>query len=107
MQVMSGTEQEQPLSPLVTTIDGLLPEGKRLIHPLVVLIEDDDGEFLVTELNFYMHAVGTTIPEAIAEFKRILSDELDVLTTDEDKLGPRLRAQLHYLRKMIKVASVE
>jgi len=51
-----------------------------------------------------MHAVGTTIAEALAEFKRILSEELDELTVDEEELGPRLQAELQYLRDLIRTA---
>jgi hypothetical protein len=85
-------------SSTLTTVDGLLPNGKKLVGPLVVHIEKDDGEVLVSEPRFSMHASAPTLSEAIAEFKRILADELEELTRDEEQLGPRLQAQLQYLR---------
>lgn len=91
-------------TPIFITLDGILPEGKRFTHPLVVHIEDDNGDILVNELHSYIHASASTVPDAIKEFKRILVDELNSLTSDEEKLGPRLRAQLHYLRSIIKAA---
>lgn len=82
-------------------IGGPLPGGKWLTHPINVKIEEDDGEYLVSEPHFYIHASGATKTEAIEEFKRILSEELDLLSDDEKVLGPRLQAQLQYLRTII------
>ena len=106
---MSQAERDQhhppnTSTPIFTTIDGTLPGGKRLAYPLAVQIKYDDGEVLVSEPHFYIHASAPTVPEAIAEFKRILSDELEVLASDEERLGPRLHAQLQYLRKAIRTA---
>ena len=83
-------------------LDGQLPGGKWLTHPINVKIEEDDGEFLVSEPRFCIHASGATKTEAIEEFKRILSEELDLLNNDEKVLGPRLQAQLQYLRTVIR-----
>jgi len=113
---MSEAEQEQqpprnitfPMDtyrpPINHVIDGPLPKGKWLAHPLVVQIENDDGEVLVSEPHFYMHAAAHSVPDAIAAFKHVLVDELEILTSDEAKLGPRLLAQLHYLRNAIRAA---
>lgn len=87
-----------------TAIDSSLPDGKWLICPLVVQIQRENGEVLVSEPHFYMHAVGSTVAEAIAEFKRILVDELEQLDHDEKKLGPHLKRQLQYLRSIIRTA---
>ena len=82
-------------------VSGQLPGGKRLIRPIDVKIEEDGGEFLVSEPRFFIHASGPTKTEAMEEFKRILSEELDMLSSDEKVLGPRLQAQLRYLRTII------
>lgn len=87
----------------VYSLEGFLPDGRYLTHPVVVWVEYDDGEFLVTEPHFYMHASGSTAPEAIEAFKRIFSGYLDVLSTDEATLGTYLREQLEYLRSVIKI----
>ena len=88
--------------PTVYTIDGPLPGGRYLAHPLAVLVEEDDGEFLASELHYYIHASGLTVPEAIASFKRVLSGYLDDLTSDEERLSEHLHKQLQYLRSIIK-----
>jgi hypothetical protein len=97
---------EQSILPPLTSlkITGLLPGGRRLTHPLDVRITYDDGEVVVSEPRFHIHAVGTTIAQALAELRRILSEELDELTADEEELGPRLRAELQYLRDLIRMA---
>ena len=100
----SASTPYNPSNLTFTAIDSSLPGGKWLIYPLVVQIQREDGEVLVSEPHFYMHAVGPTVAEAIAEFKRILVDELQQLEYDEKRLGPRLKKQLQYLRSIIRMA---
>ena len=88
--------------PTVYTVDGPLPGGRYLAHPLAVLVEEDEGEFLASELHYYIHAPGSTVLEAIASFKRVLSGYLDDLASDEDRLSEYLHKQLQYLRSVIK-----
>jgi hypothetical protein len=80
---------------------GPLPGGKRLIHPIIVWVEHDEGEVVVSEPHFHMHASAPTEVEAIAVFRRILSGYLDSLARREKTLGPPLRDQLNYLRSVI------
>ncbi len=81
-------------------ITGSFPDGKRLTRPLEVKVAYDDGEVVVSEPHFHIHGVGTTLPQALVAFKRVLAEELDQLTADEEELGPRLQAELHYLRNL-------
>ena len=106
------TEQQQESEeitlsfPLLTSLEitGSLPGGKQLTHPLKVRLAYDDGEVVVSEPRFHIHAVGATRVEALTEFRRILSEELDDLTADEEELGPRLQLELQYLRNLIRTA---
>jgi len=97
---------EPGISPPLTSLEiaGSLPGGKKLTRPLKVTIAYDDGEVVVSEPYFHIHAVGTTRVEALTEFRCILSEELDDLTADEEELGPRLKAELQYLRDLIRMA---
>ena len=102
-------EQERLLRPIVppptsVKITGSLPGGRRLARPLDVMIGYDDGEVVISEPRFHVHAAGTTITQALTEFRRILSEELDELTADEEDLGPRLQSELQYLRDLIRAA---
>jgi Lhr-like helicase len=72
----------------------------RLVHPLVVQIQDD-YEVLIGEDNCYIHASGPRLVEAITKFKRVLVDELNELAHDEIHLGSHLQKQLQYLRALI------
>jgi hypothetical protein len=87
---------------IFVSIAGHLPGGRWLAHPIVVKIQDDDGKFVVTELKYYMHGAGSTIPEAIEAFKRIFSGYLDILSEEEGNLGSYLQEQLEYLRSAIR-----
>lgn len=100
---MSEAKQEhkKALPPEFLTITGPLPEGRYLTRPLHVKITHDDEEVIVSEPYFHIHATGPTIASTLAEFRRILTEELDDLTEDEEELGPRLQAELRYLRNLI------
>ena len=78
-----------------------MPGGRRLTRPLTVAVEYDDGEVIVSEPLFHMHAAAPTEAEALEAFKRIFSGYLDLLTRREKTLGPQLRDQLNYLRSII------
>ena len=87
--------------PTYRRITGLLPGGRRLTRPLTVAVEYDDGEVIVSEPLFHMHAAAPTEAEALEAFKRIFSGYLALLTRREKTLGPQLRDQLNYLRSII------
>ena len=92
------------LSPLTSlTLTGPLPGGMSLTRPLNVNILYDDGEVIVSEPLFHIHSVGATRLEALQEFRYILVEELDELTTDEEELGTRLKDELRYLRSLIRM----
>ncbi len=92
------------LSPPTSYTINTLPQGRSLTCPLEVSIAYDDGEVIVSEPHFHIHAVGTTVAGALAEFKLTLLEELDELASDENELGPRLQAKLQYLRGLIRTA---
>ena len=93
----------KPSTSLVTSlrIAGSLPGGRRLARPLYVTITQDDGEVIVSEPHFSMHASAPTTAEALVAFRRIFSGYLDVLASRESRLDPYLREQLAYLRSYI------
>ena len=91
-------------SPLTSYTITILSDGHTLTRPLEVNVSYDDGEVIVSEPHFHIYAVGSTIAEALAEFKLTLLEELDELTLDENELGARLQAELWYLRGLIRVA---
>jgi len=93
---------QNPSTPTIfRTITGSLPGGRRLIRPLRVAVEYDDGEVIVSEPLFHMHAAAPTEAEATNAFKSIFSGYLDSLTRREKTLGPQLYDQLNYLRSII------
>lgn len=102
---MSEAEQHAITLPLTSfKITGSLPDERQLTQPLDVRIAYDDSEVIVSEPFFHIHAVGATVTEALTAFRRILVEELDELTADEEELGPRLKAELQYLRNLIRTA---
>jgi len=90
-------------------IDGPLCEGRELAYPIMVKIEEEDREegedreFLVSEPKYHIHGVGSTIQEAIDDFKYIFSEYFDTLSEEEERLSPYMYGQLAYLRSVIRI----
>ena len=95
-------EQSITRPTIFLSIAGSLPGRRWLTYPIIVKIEDDDGEYVVTELKYHMHGEGSTIPEAIEAFRRIFSGYLDILSEEEDNLSSYMHEQLEYLRSAIR-----
>jgi len=95
-------EQSITRPAIFLTIAGSLPGRRWFTHPIVVKVEDDDGEYVVTELKYHMHGEGSTISEAIEAFRRIFSGYLDLLSEEDDNLSSYLYEQLEYLRSAIR-----
>jgi hypothetical protein len=101
---MSAVEHEQHY-PTFRVLYGSLPGNREFVKPLTVFIEYDDGEVIVSESLFHMHASGPTEADAIAAFRRIFSGYLDILSSQENMLSTHLHGQLQYLRSYIRSAS--
>lgn len=99
------TPAQQALAqpPIYIPLTGQLIEGRYLSYPIMVKIEEDEGEFIVSELKYCIHGEGATVAEAIETFKRIFSGHLDVLSEEEDNLSSYMYEQLEYLRSAIKM----
>ena len=62
---------EPTILPSLTSlkITGILPGGRRLTRPLEVTIEYDDGEVVVSEPHFHIHASASTRVDALVAFR--------------------------------------
>ena len=89
--------------PIFIPLTGQLAKGRYLSRPILIKIEEDDGEFIVSEFKYYIHGEGSTVPGAIEAFKRIFSGYLDVLSEEENNLSSYMYEQLEYLRSTIQV----
>ncbi len=86
-------------------IVGFLPGQKRLIRPLSVISEYDDGEFIVSEPRFSIHGSGPTLEDAVAAFRSMFAHCFDVLTSESENLDAYMVDQLEYLRSYIEPIS--
>jgi hypothetical protein len=82
-------------------IVGFLPGQKRLIRPLAVIAEYDDGEFIVSEPQFSIHGSGSTLEDAVSAFRQMFADSFDALTSESENLDAYMFDQLQYLRSYI------
>jgi hypothetical protein len=82
-------------------VDGPLPFGYRLLHPVYALVLRDDDEVIVTEPRFHIHGYGPALQEAKDDFLHVLAESYEVLQDDEHRLDPYLQGQLAYLRSVI------
>ena len=63
-------------------------------------ITHENGEVLVSEQAFHIHATGATKDEALANFWQVFYGYEEVLEQDRHELGPRLIAQLDYIQRV-------
>jgi len=63
-----------------------------------VTIERDNDLFTVTDYEINMYGVGSTIEDAIEDYKDFVKSYFEDLKANEDKLGENLRWDLCYLR---------
>jgi hypothetical protein len=106
---MVGMEQEKSEEVNVSFLNthtmleivGLLPGERRLVRPLAVTVEYDDGEFVVSEPRFSIHGSGSTLEDAVSAFRRMFSHCFDVLTSESENLDAFMYEQLEYLRSYI------
>ncbi len=79
--------------------------GLQLRHPVVIMLQWDEGECLVTSwLNTWLidtYGVGETEEEAIANFLSSLAFDYRWLLENEDKLAARLALQLNSLKSLL------
>ncbi len=94
-------ERRDASLPASLTIIGSLSEGKQLAKPLMLQISYDDGEVVVSEPRFYIHASGSNVSDAVAAFRRIFGEYLDVLAAKEEDLDGYMLRQWQYLRSSI------
>lgn len=96
------TSTQQPFVQF-TSISGRLTKGRYLARPIIVKIEEDDGEYMVSENKYYIHGEGPTVLDALDAFRRIFSGYLDILSEEEHNLSLYMAEQLAYLRSAIKM----
>lgn len=83
------------------TLKGGLTRNYRLAKPFTVLIQWDAEYWLITEPTYFNHAIGSTIPKAIAHFRRALADDFEFLAKYERAMSLWLLNELAYFREMI------
>lgn len=82
-------------------LQGRLTDQYRLVRPVAVTLEHDDGEVIASEELFHIHGVGATEAAALAAFRHALAGYRALLSAREATLGEHLRQQLGYLRAVI------
>jgi hypothetical protein len=87
-------------SPRQAGLIGNLPGNRQLTKPLTVNLIWE-GEWVVSEPLYSIHAAGPTIRKAMASFRNIFTMYLDGLSKHNGLMSERMRDCLAYLREMI------
>ncbi len=70
------------------------------IFGIPVTIEIDEGSIVVTDYIVHMYGVGTSIKEAVEDYKISIKAYFEELQKEEDMLGDNLTQHLCYLRNI-------
>lgn len=72
-----------------------------LTQPIEVQIERYGDKYLVTDDKVDRHGIGSTINEALRDYEEILLSYFESLSRRQDRLSPRLRHHLEFLKNII------
>ncbi len=73
----------------------------RLDKPIEVQVERYGNGYLVTDENVYRHGVGSTIEASLRNYEEILLSYFESLSRRHERLSPRLKRDLEFLRRTI------
>ena len=79
----------------------LTSDTYELIKPIWVQIEKYGEGYLVTDEDVDRHGVGLTIEDALRDYEEILLGYFESLSRRQDRLSPRLKQHLEFLRQAI------
>lgn len=88
------------MQPYMRMVEGPL-RGNRYLRSTAVWILLDEGQYIVTEPRYHMHAVGATVDEALDDFLSVIADEFDIVLEERGPLSPRLQSQRSYLQSVV------
>lgn len=91
--------------PVNSVLQGKLPKNKKIKGDLPIVIDFEDGEYIVSEPKFHIHGSGMTRDQALLAFTRILSEIYDELVEESDHLGKRMKEQFDYLQTKIETVN--
>lgn len=89
----------------IVPIHGELPQKKRLAKQVYAIATYDDGEYVVSTPHFHIHGYGSTLQEAIEDFRQVLVDSFDHLHEDSDCLDDYMQRQRRYIESLVVPAS--
>lgn len=88
--------------PVTVPLLGDVTQGLRVIQRLVVLVEqDDDGSYVVSDDLFLMYGNGETREAALDDYVTSLIEYYDILDTDAASGDPMSAAQFRHLREYV------
>lgn len=79
----------------------LQSEVYRLDKPIEVQVERYGHSYLVTDEDINRHGMGSTIEDALRDYEEILLSYFKSLSRRQERLSPRLRQHLEFLRHTI------
>ena len=89
------------LSVFKVPLHGLQSRVYRLVQPIWIQVERYGNGYLVTDENVNRHGVGDTIEDAQRDYEEILLSYFESLSRRQDRLSPRLKRHLEFLRDII------
>ena len=82
-------------------LDELHSKVYRLVQPIWVQVERYGSGYLVTDEDVNRHGVGSTIEAALRNYEEILLNYFESLSRRQERLSPRLKQHLEFLRDTI------
>lgn len=98
-----GTGLSRSFSPIQIHLFGRVAPEWKIVQPLLVTIERDDGSFVASDDVFVMYGLGDDIAESVQDYVTVLTEYYQVLSSHQDEPSVALFQRLHnYLQPIRK-----
>lgn len=98
-----GTGLSRSFSPIQISLLGRIAPEWKIVQPLSVTIERDDGSFIASDDVFVMYGLGDDIAECVQDYVTVLIEYYDVLSSHHDEpsvaLFQHLQSYLQPIRR--------
>lgn len=92
----------QPSQDREIRIRNFRSERMELLDELLVVIEQRGDQYVATSYDTGQYGHGYSPDDALQDLCSVIEDYYDLLTEDEERLGPHLQGHLRYLRSILR-----
>ena len=87
----------------IRVLQDLRDGGLRLVAPLYITIEEEDGTVVASNVDLDVFGYGDTEADALQDLREVIVETYFDLKTNQSNLGPHLKTIWNYLNRMVTI----